>query len=418
MQTEQEFKPQVNPFGGGMDWLEVRLPEHTTFRLEIRAVIEDTVMKSSYPTSLHYAAVIDLRPAGHDAILHLRKKRGPEHSHKLQFTGAAQFGFSQHVGEIESITDANPYQLEPMRTDLTVDLRNVPVSYFVDHGRVQGKQFANMGGEAAWQMGKGEIQTFYAGKRPNCFRVYNKTAERYEAYKAFTRGHWPPEPNFDRWKKKVVNKTGVEYLEFERVCAARGLHPSLELQRMGEAIDSCYGLFQDMLTLWREKCAIIGPKPTFEEFCGMRRDEVITRFERQIGAQQIKGIHLASDKRKLPIFSTLADLRDNLPDFDPFSAVSFSDYGLPDEELLRLASQGKIKFTTYMAGMYYRGRVQRESRQLADAWVRRHEPHHGKEILARLAQFAPPCKEGQSVDISSADLYERYRSAVTKQLAA
>lgn len=395
-----------------MDWLEVRLPERVTFRPEVAAVIEDTVMHTKYPSSLHYSAVIDLRKAGFDSILHLKKKRGPEHSHKLQMVGAAQYGFRQHLGELERVADVNPCRLRPMRTDLTVDLRNVPVSYFMEHGRVEAKQFAAMGGDASWQMGKGEVQTFYAGMRPNCFRVYNKTAERYEAYKAFVRGYHPPEPNFERWKKSVLNKTGQDYIDFETRCFERGRDPEMELREMLAAVDSCRGVFEELHSVWQAKCAAIGPRPSFQDFCGLDRNEVITRFERQIGAQQIKGIHLASDKRKLPIFSTLADLMANLTDFNPFEPVSFSRYGIENPNPDDYGAIG------YMAGMYYRERVQRESRQLADSWVRRMASGHGKEILASLEDFAPPRKEGQPVELTAGDLYERYRSAITKQLAA
>ncbi len=242
-----EKRGSVNPFGGGIDWLEVRLPELSTFRPQVQEVIEETVMKSAYPSSLHYAAVIDLRKTGiADAILHLRKKRGPEHSHKLQLTQAAQFSFGQHVAEIENIVDCNPVKLETMRTDLTVDLPNVPVQWVADHASIAGKQFAHYYDEdrpsVTRRMGKGEVQTFYCGKRPNCYRVYDKTAERWEAYKSFTRGWYPAEPDFDRWKKQVLNKTGQAYVDFEKACFLRGTHPSIELARMREAIDSCYGV--------------------------------------------------------------------------------------------------------------------------------------------------------------------------------
>jgi hypothetical protein len=42
-----------------------------------------------------------------------------------------------------------------------------------------------------------------------------------------------------------------------------------------------------------------------------------------------------------------------------------------------------------MAGIAYRERVQREGRQLADAWVRSISNGHGKTNLERLAPFAP-----------------------------
>jgi len=77
-------------------------------------------------------------------------------------------------------------QLEVMRIDLAADVPDIPVDWFRTHMRVLWKRRrAELGEYMIISQGEGE--TLYFGKRPNCFRVYNKIAELKEQHKTLAR---------------------------------------------------------------------------------------------------------------------------------------------------------------------------------------------------------------------------------------
>jgi hypothetical protein len=137
--------------------------------------------------------------------------------------------------------------------------------------------------------------------------------------------------------------------------------------------------------------------------------DVLTRFERQIGAQQVGKI---LDRNQQPLFGSLRDLRVNLAEFNPFGAVSFrsgqSEPALPDGS--------NYSCFDYLAGLEFRRRVLDDGRQRAEAFVRSIANGHGKECLRKLEPFCPSDADGAGV--SKSELYERYRDAITRQLAA
>jgi hypothetical protein len=150
-QNEEDFRAQVSPFGGGMDWLEVRLPQLVTFRPRVAEAIEayrDGAL-SPFRSSPNYAAVVDLRPFDIvDAFLHLGKKGRGEQTHKVQMVGTGQFSMGEHIASLESIVDTDPLVLQPMRTDLTVDLPGVTLGWVLDHAAVEKKRFTAEIGKA------------------------------------------------------------------------------------------------------------------------------------------------------------------------------------------------------------------------------------------------------------------------------
>jgi hypothetical protein len=338
----------------------------------------------------------------------------------LQLIGTAQSSFGSHLAELERIADTDPLKLEPMRTDLTVDVAGVAMSWVLRHARVEAKRFsAQLGKVEAERDGYmaiagRELETYYCGKRPNCFRVYNKTAERMAAYKNFMRGWYPPEPSFAKWSARASKRSGPAFVEFERGCLLRGLSPDLEIEKAERALESLRFIFDDLHAAWVQKCAAMPPVPSFQNFCGLDEFTVLTRFERQIGAQQIKRIYRPGDVRKIPIFQSLAELRANLPDFNPFLPVSFSSAGVVD---LPLPHGANYSVAEYIAGLYYRLRVEEQGRQAADSWVRSLDPKHSGRHLDKFAAFAP-ADAGEGAVLSSRGLYERYRCAIEKQLAA
>lgn len=420
-----------------MDWLEVRLPQLVPFRPQVQELIEPlrrsngSSLSKPYMKSEHYAVAVDLRERGIDAVLHLHKKRD-EHTHKIQMVGVGQYSWEQHIADIEAIVDTDPLRLAPMRTDLTVDLENVPMSWVVEHSWVAGKRFTKEVGrinpaiidadmtpderETFLTMGSRSVETHVVGMKPNCFRVYNKTAERKAAYQKFVRDWHPAEPSFEKWMKQATTRVGLAYQQFEALCYRRGLHPDVELQKGREHVEAMRPLFDELHAIWAAKVAEKGPRPTFQKFCGLQPTTVLTRFERMIGAQQVRKLYRPEDKRKLPIFSSLRDLKDNVVEFNPFSPMTFTKPGRPEPELPNGSNYSLIE---YMAGMWAREFIQRQSMQ---DFVRFATPlssgHFNDRIMKSLQPFLPCEETGNVVNIDAAELYERYRNAMRKQLAA
>jgi hypothetical protein len=425
-QIEPEIEPEkavANPFGGGMDWLEVRLPLTVPFAKRTQEVIDycrnnpaEKDVQSAMRDGDHYAKVIDLRKFDTaEGFLHLSKKHG-DSNHKLQLVGSGQHGWAQHIGEIEAVVNTEPLELQPMRTDLTVDVDNVPMSFVLEHARVAGKRFSAQYHDVNQYlvMGMRELQTAYSGKKPNCFRVYDKKTERMQAYRAMTRGWHPREPKWREWLAREWPLYRANCTDFFR--SKRGDGASTTSDHEGELRK----LFTRFYEAWEDRVKEIGPKPTFKEFCGLDENQVLTRFERQIGAQQVGKLYHVGDETKHPIFTTLRDLKRNVADFNPFAAMSFAKAGAVQPEPpngLSKARGGNYSLTTYMAGMYLRQRILNEGLQPAIAWATPLANGHMKELLENLAPFMPPQAEGAH-DITGAELYERYRTAITKQLAA
>lgn len=87
--------------------------------------------------------------------------------------------FQELLYEIESVFQVYPSTLGIMRLDLAVDVIGVPVSLFQDCLRAAYKRMVSdfENAEQFVRMGQRDVETIYLGKRPNCFRIYNKIAE-------------------------------------------------------------------------------------------------------------------------------------------------------------------------------------------------------------------------------------------------
>ena len=77
--------------------------------------------------------------------------------------------------------------------DLAAHVRAVPVEWFTRHVRARYKQWVCDIGQVDSEirdyarMGRQQVQTFYLGKRPDCFRIYEKIAEYHHQYTQLTR---------------------------------------------------------------------------------------------------------------------------------------------------------------------------------------------------------------------------------------
>jgi hypothetical protein len=165
----------------GLDTLHVGASQFTAFRPAIAEAMRgiDWELGSHRITrSRHYAGVLDLRPYGVDGLLHLYNRHKQPRDHKLELIDVGKKTYSQITQQIESVFDADSHKLRVMRIDLCADVFGIHVSWFQPRARVRYKRFAREIGDLKYeQMGERTIQTLVAGKRPNVFRFYDKTAE-------------------------------------------------------------------------------------------------------------------------------------------------------------------------------------------------------------------------------------------------
>lgn len=212
-----------------LDKLNVVVPRDAEFTREFSAVYRDVGGDPKYfQRGKHYEKSGDLRKLGYDVMLDLFSTRpDSDGNHKVQLLKTADYSFGQLCHEISRIFRIDPLRmprsmklripgdqagqyedvtsLPVRRADLACDVAEHDVIWFKDRMRVQFKQFgAKIGKMAVGEVGeKGElvveyaemgmrgIQTLYFGKRPNCIRVYDKTAERFNDYRKVCRNASP-----------------------------------------------------------------------------------------------------------------------------------------------------------------------------------------------------------------------------------
>lgn len=143
--------------------------------------------KGPFHQGQHYIATADLRDYGHPVVLHTHCLRDERGNHKLELidTGAMSYSGMRH--EINRIFATSTATLGVMRLDLAADVLGLSVSWFEQHVRARFKRWtADLGKfdeEVQFaRMGRTGIETFYLGKRPNLFRIYNKIEELRNQY--------------------------------------------------------------------------------------------------------------------------------------------------------------------------------------------------------------------------------------------
>lgn len=385
---------------GGLDKLEIYLPATVPFKrdiAEIHAAARAGAMKGFHRSQL-YNVVGDLRPFGREAILHANHRF--DGSGKLELLGVGDWGLSDVLSTVESVVDTDPAALRTMRADLTADVDNVPVRVFLERCRVQYKRFVSgvehLEGQKLQWMGRGDIESLYGGKRPNFFRIYNKTAERKNVYSKMVRG----------WEKKHAHLPDMStYL------ANSGEYKVAGEWRPGASETDYY----EFLSWWmaasylKKQCqmgqdAPSLPKPTFEQTFGFPESRVWTRVERAMSAKEVT---------KLGKFETVGRLKAALPEFNPFKPLVFLRPGRPEP------NPEDYPARLYGFGMWYRMKVEHDGAAVARAWLNRYDSNPTKTLQA-IADFLPAPAGGSAdvVSIDSAALFDRYRAAVERQLAA
>jgi hypothetical protein len=251
-----------------------------------------------------------------------------------------------------------------MRIDLAADVPNVPVSWFRDHARFKYKQFASSIEKSAESelefigMGTAVAQSLYAGRRPNCVRVYNKFAE--------LKRQW------------------------------------LRLKRNCEKYNR--GLSEFDLTDEQRQNAIRIPL-MFDEFClkegcEYREGAILSRVERQIGGDRFP--------QELRTFGDL----NRAHEFNPFQAVQIISAGPvtcfenpPKGVSVRdwLAVRGLQALQDDLGGV-----------QQTEAFVMKHGNGNGRRVLDSLREIMPRVYPA----VTQESVFEIYRQSTEKQIFA
>lgn len=143
------------------------------------------------------------------------------------------------IREIVQVFDVNPNALEVMRVDFVVDVPRLPVQWFRETVQVQHKRFRSaVTGERFYcEMGKGEIQTLYFGKRPNLIRIYDKQAECRDQFRKMGRDLGPAfETSFE-----TVFPDAAKHPILTRVERQIGGRIPIEVATLGQIFESGYG---------------------------------------------------------------------------------------------------------------------------------------------------------------------------------
>jgi len=380
--------PKPAPFGGGLDKLELRLPNQIPMQRGLSDLIAASKVGERKPRvgpGGLYEGVIDLRPE-HPALLHFQNRYSPGKEHKLEFLEVGRQSFDGVLDELSQMFDADPLRKEEeeeeafgtMRVDVAVDLPDVPVSFFRERTRVQfkrfGAQFGTCGEE--WQMlGMHGIETIMSGKRSNCYRVYDKRAKWQDDHQKFLR-KWRASWGGYRTDKAARDAWLLSGMSFDEW---------FELRRKVEQIKG-----------------VMPEPPSFVELYGIPETAILTRVERQMSAQETKDVHFGQIR-------TLRLLREHALDFNPFARMIFADAGKPEPNPADYSPRD------YMAGMHFRGLIRRDGYAAAVRWLSQYANGNLKRLLASLADFIP-CSDG--VGVSAPELVERYRDALARQFAA
>jgi len=381
-------------------------------------------MTSAVPfrSNFYYKQVVDLRRVAEiDAILHLNAKKTG--THKIQIIEAGRKCQGQIADTIAEIVDEHPDLLGVSRVDSCADIVDGPsVCWIAQSVRARFAQWQaevgtvqlrdETGRTIDWsEMGKREVQTMYLGKRPNCFRVYDKMAERFHVWKIEKRRH-------EQLAAQIVIDKATEGTPQVRYTpqpfAAHEVEAFRVLKRRKELLCSgrFYLPFPDFSTWFAAQC--VGPMTNVVQMRLPGQEEpeqlnlvpqipkVLTRVERQMAAGRVPPQIDTFEK----LFSKQAI------EFNPFERLDFSSFA--GQTQVDMDGYSAVEFA---AGLQFKQWLQEgwTYQQLYAYWNRN---RNAKAIAEKFAPFVAAANPAREATISSADLYERYRDSVSRQLAA
>ena len=166
-----------------IDKLDVRVPRTTPFTKEFGYLYQELWCDPNnrpFRETEHYQVSGDLRDFGYSAIFHGFCKHSVG-AHKVELVDTGRMSYREMLNEIERIYDCPARTLEIMRVDMCADVPGVSVAWLQDRVRVQYKRWGartqKIEPVLMTDMGRRGIETVYFGKKPNCYRIYNKIAE-------------------------------------------------------------------------------------------------------------------------------------------------------------------------------------------------------------------------------------------------
>jgi hypothetical protein len=251
----------------------------------------------------------------------------------------------------------------------------------------------------------------YLGKRPNCFRGYNKIAERFHAWKLEKLRH-------ERMARQIVIDKATEGSPEVRYMpdafAARAVASYRAFKRRKELTCSgrFYLPFPDFATWFAAQCT--GPMDNIVQMRLPGQEEpeqlnlipqlpkVLTRLERQMAAGRVP-----------PELDTFGKLfSKEVLDFNPFERLDFSPFSAQTQ--IDMDDYSPVEFA---AGLQFKLWLETDMsyQQIYAFWDRN---RNGKATAKKFAPFVAAANPPKEVGISSADLFERYRNSVSRQLAA
>jgi hypothetical protein len=212
-----------------IDKLDLRIPAGTPWRSPVLEYVRfhpsDTYTLRVRPAA-HYTGKVDLRCLGIDALVHLQCKHGDKH-HKLEILDAGKKPYSELVQIVEFVTDADPLKLGIMRIDLTADVEDVSVPWFRNCVRFRFKQADVEHGQLKYGLiGNGQVETILAGRRPNLFRIYDKTSECEYQFRRMQRKASKDADPLEFEKEFGFKETDIR-TRIERQCGGNRIPPEL-----------------------------------------------------------------------------------------------------------------------------------------------------------------------------------------------
>jgi hypothetical protein len=373
-----------------------------------------------FRSNLYYKQVVDLRQVAEiDAILHLNAKK--TRSHKIQIIEAGRKCFGEISDTIASIVDTHPELLAVSRVDACADLVDGPsVKWMAQSVRAKSAQWQAEFGRAElrdqqgknipWsEMGKREVQTVYIGKRPNCFRVYDKLSERFAKWQTEKRRHErlasqivldkalesAPASNVVKASISAHGKQTRDFHAKKLVCSGRHYFPFPSFETWFSA--QCVGPMTNVVQM-----RLPGQEEPEQIDLLPKLPKVLTRVERQMAAGRVPDDLNSFEK----LFSRAA------LDFNPFARLEFSDFQSRTE--IEMSDYSLVEFA---AGLQFKQWLETgmSYQQLYAYW---NQGRHAKAIAKKFAPFVAAANPPAEFSISSTDLFERYRASVSRQLAA
>ncbi|MBS1800475.1 MAG: hypothetical protein JSS95_11695 [Acidobacteria bacterium] len=348
-----------------IDKTDVRIAWGTPFSTEMEEIGKQLRRGQVAPfhPSRFYSFVGSLRETHNiDAILHLnyRGKNGRASS-KLEIIDAGKKTILEMAQIIRRVFDIDPFQCELMRLDLASDISGVPVHVFRDLARFKYKRFSSRI-EKSFEtemeftaMGTADAQTFYAGRRPNFVRIYNKIKELYKQWLKLKQ-------SCERFNKQMQR---LEMSEEQRYYGSR-YYPTFEEFLKNEGIEHGQGL-------------------------------TLTRIERQIsGSRFPKELRLFGDLRRAHLFNPYASMTimpsTKIRSFEsPPKGVSIRDW---------LAAYGLNALWNACGDA-----------QQAFSFVQKHGNGNGKRVLDSLLKILP----SERPPITAAEILDSYVRSIERQ---